>query len=93
MLILFLPSLLLAQACLNKLTNALHKLRVAPSARASVLGSLFEMFELKMDVELALSYDEEFAHTLNIATKAVQVRLIILPDHFSLKKNSVQSVL
>ncbi|KAF5834973.1 hypothetical protein DUNSADRAFT_8073 [Dunaliella salina] len=60
------------QASMTQLLGKLQKARVAPNARLAILGSMFELFELKMDVELALDYTEEFVYTLGTATKAVQ---------------------
>ena len=37
-----------SQVCLNKLTGVLQKMRIAPSARLFILGSMFELFELKV---------------------------------------------
>jgi len=60
------------QASMNQLMGTLQKARVSPTARLAILGSMFELFELKMDAELALDLTEEFVYTLGTATKAVQ---------------------
>lgn len=43
------------QSCLNQLLGALQKMRVTPSARQCILGSMYELLELKVRLCLAFS--------------------------------------